>query len=60
MSRHERFVIISILSIVAVMVSFDLFTDSEEGVAVWHVLVEGGAGLAALLGIFFLCKTLST
>ncbi|NUN06947.1 MAG: hypothetical protein HUU57_14440 [Bdellovibrio sp.] len=53
MSRHERFVIISILSIVAVMVSFDLFTDSEEGVAVWHVLVEGGAGLAALLGIFY-------
>lgn len=56
MNRHERIVIISILSIVAVMVAFDLFTDSKEGVMVWHVLVEGGAGLAALLGIFYFMK----
>ncbi len=56
MNRHERIVIISILSIVAVMVAFDLFTDSKEGVMVWHVLVEGGAGLAALFGIFYFMK----
>lgn len=56
MSRHERIVIISILSLVAVMVGFDLFTDSKEGVVVWHVLVEGGAGLAALFGIFYFLK----
>lgn len=56
MNRHERIVIISILSIVAVMVAFDLFTDSKEGVVVWHVLVEGGAGLAALFGIFYFMK----
>lgn len=56
MNRHERIVIISILSIVAVMVAFDIFTDSKEGVMVWHVLVEGGAGLAALFGIFYFMK----
>jgi DNA-binding NarL/FixJ family response regulator len=38
------------------MVSLDLFTDSKEGVVVWHVLVEGGAGLAALFGIFYFLK----
>lgn len=38
------------------MVTFDLFTDSKEGVVVWHVLVEGGAGLAALFGIFYFLK----
>lgn len=56
MNRHERIVIISILSIVTVMVAFDLFTDSKEGVMVWHVLIEGGAGLAALFGIFYFMK----
>lgn len=56
MNRHERTVIITVLFIVAVMVSFDLFTDSKEGVVIWHVLVEGGAGLAALFGIFYFLK----
>jgi DNA-binding CsgD family transcriptional regulator len=56
MNRKERIVIITILSIVAIMVIFDLFTDSKEGVVVWHVLVEGGAGLAALFGIFYFLR----
>lgn len=56
MNRQERTFIVSILSIVAVMVAFDLFTDSKEGVAVWHVLVEGSTGLAALFGLFYFIK----
>jgi DNA-binding CsgD family transcriptional regulator len=56
MNRQEESVIITILSIVTVVVAFDLFTDSKEGVVVWHVLVEGGAGLAALFGIFYFMK----
>jgi len=56
MNRKERIVIITILSIVAIMVIFDLFTDSKEGVVVWHVLVEGSAGLAALFGIFYFLR----
>lgn len=53
MNRKERIVIIFILTIVAMMVAFDIITDSKEGVVVWHVLVEGSAGLAALFGIFY-------
>lgn len=56
MNRQERTVIITILLIVAIMVTFDLFTDSQEGVVVWHVLIEGAAGLAALFGIFYFIK----
>lgn len=56
MNRNERFFVIAILSIVALMVALDLFTDSQEGVVWWHVLIEGGAGLAALLGIFYFAK----
>lgn len=56
MTRKERFVINIILSIVAFMAAFDLITDSNEGVMVWHVLVEAGAGLLALFGIFYFMK----
>lgn len=56
MNRKERAVIIVILAIVAIMVSFDLVTDSQEGVEIWHVLIEGSAGLAALCGIFYFLK----
>lgn len=56
MTKKERIVIIGILSIVALMVAIDLKTDAKEGVVFWHVLVEGGAGLAALFGIFYFMK----
>lgn len=56
MNHKERAVITGILAIVAIMVSFDLVTDSQEGVEIWHVLIEGGAGLAALFGIFYFLK----
>ncbi len=56
MNHKERAVVIIILIIVAIMVSFDLVTDSQEGVEIWHVLIEGGAGLAALFGIFYFLK----
>jgi DNA-binding CsgD family transcriptional regulator len=56
MNRKERIVILIILSIIAIMVAFDLITDSKEGVVVWHVLVEGSAGLAALFGVFYFMK----
>lgn len=56
MTRKERIVIITILSLVTLMVIFDLITDAKEGVVVWHVLVEGSAGLAALFGIFYFLR----
>ncbi|AHZ85748.1 LuxR C-terminal-related transcriptional regulator [Bdellovibrio bacteriovorus] len=56
MNQKERAVLIAVLATVTLMVAVDLATDSQEGVALWHVLIEGGAGLAALFGIFFLMK----
>lgn len=54
MNQRERFVIASILLIVAILVGFDIFTDSREGVVLWHVLVEGFMGLVAVAGVFYL------
>lgn len=56
MNHKERYVVISILSVVSIMVAFDIFTDSKEGVVVWHVVLEGSAGVAALFGIFYFLK----
>ncbi len=56
MNQKERLVIASILSIVAIMVGFDLFTDSKEGVVVWHVFVEGSIALIALFGVFYVLR----
>jgi len=53
MNKKERLFVVFILSIVAVMVGFDLLTDSKEGVDLWHIVVEGTAGGAALIGIFY-------
>jgi len=56
MNQRERFVIIGILLIVTILVGFDLYTDSREGVILWHVLFEGFIGLVALSGIFYLLR----
>lgn len=56
MNRKERFVIVAFLSFVAIMVAFDILTDSKEGAVLWHILLEASAGLAALFGIFYFMK----
>lgn len=56
MNQKERFVISTILIIIAVMVCIDLFNDSREGVVLWHVLVEGSIALGALFGVFYLLR----
>ncbi|MGZ3772704.1 MAG: helix-turn-helix transcriptional regulator [Pseudobdellovibrionaceae bacterium] len=56
MNTKERVVIIFILAMVAFLVAMDLLTDTKQGVAVWHVFVEGGTGIASLIGIFYLMK----
>lgn len=56
MNQRERFVIAGILSVVAVLVSFDIFTDSREGVVLWHVLTEGVIGVLALAGVCYLLR----
>lgn len=56
MKQSERLVIAGILVLVAILVGVDIFTDSKEGVEIWHVLVEGGIGLVALAGVFYLLR----
>lgn len=56
MNQRERFVIAAVLAVVAVLVSFDIFTDSREGVVLWHVLTEGVIGAVALAGVFYLLR----
>lgn len=38
------------------MVGVDLFTDSKEGVVVWHVLIEGSIATVALFGVFYVLR----
>lgn len=56
MNQRERSVIAGILIIVAVLVGFDIFTDSREGVVLWHVLVEGFIGFVAVAGVFYVLR----
>lgn len=51
MNQRERFVIAGILSVVAILVSIDIITDSREGVVLWHVLTEGSMAVYAKAGI---------
>lgn len=54
MNQKERLVIAAVLMVIAMMVGMDIITDSREGVATWHLLVEAGIGTIALLGVFYL------
>lgn len=56
MNQQERFVIVSVLSVIAIMVGLDLITDSREGVALWHVIVEATVALIALFGVFYVLR----
>jgi len=56
LSRGERGIIAGVLGLVALLAGFDLFTDSREGVEIWHVLVEASIALIALVGVFFILR----
>jgi DNA-binding CsgD family transcriptional regulator len=56
MNHRERRVLAAVLLITCVLVGIDLFNDSGEGVAPWHVFVEAAAGLSALVGLFILMR----
>jgi DNA-binding CsgD family transcriptional regulator len=56
LNQHERLVIAFVLAAIATMVGIDLFTDSKEGVVVWHVFVEGSIAAIALAGVFYVFR----
>ena len=43
---------------ISVMIATDLITDFDEGVPVWHIFIEGSAGVMAVVGIFLLLKNM--
>lgn len=56
MKQNERFIIAGILTIIATLVGVDIFTDSQEGVAMWHLLTESFIAVAAMMGVFYLLR----
>lgn len=54
MNTKERWVLLLTLVLIVCAVALDLLTDTAQGVVMWHVLVEGSAGLFALAGILYL------
>ena len=56
MNQKERLIIAAILFIVAVMVSFDIFTDAKEGANHLHLSTEGFIATLALFGVFYILR----
>ncbi len=56
MKQQERFIIAIVLGTIAIMVAFDLFTDSKDGVVVWHLLIEGSIAAVSLFGVFYVLR----
>lgn len=54
MNQRERIVIVTILFLVAILVTVDIYNDSLEGVTLWHVFVEGLIGILSMGGVFYL------
>lgn len=56
MNHKEKWVLVSVLSAVFLLVSMDIISDSKEGVVIWHLLLEGSVGLLSLFGIFYILR----
>lgn len=56
MSQKERWVLVSILSSVFLLVMTDIISDSKEGVEFWHLSLEGAVGVISLFGIFYILR----
>lgn len=56
MTRKDRLILLSTLLIITVLIAVDLSTDLKEGVALWHLVIEGAAGVMALIGIAYIFK----
>ncbi len=56
MNKRDQIILLATLILISAIIAADLVTDSGEGVAFWHLLTEGAAGLLALGGTFFILK----
>ncbi|WP_313917717.1 hypothetical protein [Tahibacter sp.] len=53
-SARERGVVVTVLLLIAVLITFDVATDLHQGASLWHVIVETVAGAAAAAGAIYL------
>ncbi|MDT8319643.1 MAG: hypothetical protein RQ826_03875 [Xanthomonadales bacterium] len=56
MNIRDHIILLATLISITAIIATDLVIDSREGVAFWHLLTEGTAGLLALGGTFFILK----
>lgn len=56
MKNRERLIIIVFLTFIALLVGYDIYTDSREGTAFAHVIMESFIAVSAILGIFYLLR----
>ena len=56
MNTRDHLILLATLILITAIIASDLIIDSREGVAFWHLLTEGAAGLLALGGTFFILK----
>jgi len=55
-NSRERIVVATALLVTCGLIGIDLFNDSGEGVAIWHVMIEAGAGLVSVTALLFLLR----
>ncbi len=60
MNRNERWTIASVLLVIAVLSSVDIYNDIYEGVSGWHISVESVVVLIALVATFYLIRVNSS
>ena len=56
MNTRDHLILLATLILITAIIATDLVIDSREGVAFWHLLTEGAAGLLALGGTFFILR----
>lgn len=55
-STRERLVVVVVLSLVVLLVAFDVASDLRQGASIWHVALEIVAGTAAAGGAIYLLR----
>lgn len=54
LSTRERWVVVAVLTLVVLLVAFDVATDVRQGASIWHVALEIFAGIVAAGGAIYL------
>jgi len=58
MNNRERTFLLTIFCLITTLITADLITDFSEGVPFWHILIEGSAGVMAVIGILLVLKNM--